>query len=240
MADFGAAVLFIDVNLGSNAVPTWTSMWGANHEVRWSDISTQDGIASAAWTPTLRPAATGIVSYTYGFTADAVGTGVIGSAGPPPAWARSNYNFARWNWDNSGTFASAPIFTSFPTNAHGAITRGDGTLLGGSADTLNVSNFSYLKANAWGRVNSAGAPAAGPGADPVVTSGTVGAVSPVAGANWIVNFQDLQGVNDWILAPFTPAATTADTWQIEFALFMGPNETPALYQVVLTIQYTWT
>ena len=238
MADFTS--LIMNANTGSQAVPTWTSIYGANHECRWSDISTQDGTGSAAWVATLRPAATGIVSYTYAFTADAVGTGFVGTAGPPVAWARANYNFAQWSWDNTGTFASAPIFTAFPSVAHGAIVRGDGSLLGGSADTLNVSNFSYLKGNAWGRVSSAGAPAAGPGADPVVTSGTVGSVSPAAGANWIANFQDLQGINDYITAPFTPAATTADTWFVEFALFMGPNETPALYLNVISIQYTWT
>jgi len=87
---------------------------------------------------------------------------------------------------------------------------------------------------------SAGEAAAAPAAAPVVTDGTVGAISPAAGANWIANFQDLQGDNDWIAFPATPAATTADQWNIEFALFTGPNMTPALYVVVLCLKYSWT
>jgi hypothetical protein len=113
-------------------------------------------------------------------------------------------------------------------------------MLQGSPDTLNVSCFSYLKGNAYGRVDSAGAPGAGPANAAVVTDGTVGSVSPVAGANWLVNFQSLMGDNDYITAPFTPAAVTANTWSLEFRLFTGPNMTPALYLVVLTLKYTWT
>jgi hypothetical protein len=235
MADFTTFVM--NANTGSQASPTWTSIYGANHECRWSDISTQDNVASASWVPTLRPAATQAISYTYAFTADATGTGFVGTAGPPVAFARGNYNFAQWSWDNLGTFASAPIFTAFPTTAHGAITRGDGSLLGGSADTLNVTNFSYLKGNGYGQVGVAGA---GPGADPAVTNGTVGSMAPAAGANWLANFQDLCGTTDYITFPATPAATTAGVWAVEFELFTGPNMTPALYQIVMTLQYTWT
>jgi hypothetical protein len=189
----------------------------------------------------IRPAATSIVSYTYAYTADATGWGFIsGQASPCPAYSKDNYLWARWNWDNTGTFASAPIFTAYPTTAHGAITRGDGTLLGGHATDTGATARSYLKGNAYGRVDSAGAPAAGPANAPVVTDGTTGSVSPAAGANWLTNFQGLQGDNDWITAPFTPAATTANTWSLHFALFTGPNETPALYVVVMTLKYTWT
>lgn len=242
MADF--TTLGLDANTGTNGAPTWTSVYGANHEVRWSDISTQDNTTSANWVATIRPAATGIVSYTYAFTADGAGTGFIGNAGPPPAFARGNFNWARWNWDNTGTFASPPIFTAYLTTGHGAITRGQGggvpNMLQGSADTLNVVDFSYLKGNAWGRVDSAGAPAAGPGADPAVADGAQGSVSPAAGANWLANFQSLMGDNDYITAPFTPAAVTADTWHVEFALFMGPNMVPSLYLCVISLKYTWT
>lgn len=238
MADF--TTLIMQANHGTLGVPVWVEVGPtANKEVRWSDSATQDGIASAAWPAMIRPAATTIVSYTYAYTADAVGWGFIsGQASPCPAYSKDNWLWARWNWDNTGTFASAPIFTAYKTTAHAAFGAGDGTLLGGHA--VDTGSRSYLKGNAFGRVDSAGAPAAGPINAPAVTDGSVGALSPVAGANWIVNFQSLQGDNDWILSIFTPAATTADTWSLHFALFTGPNETPATYTVVMTMKYTWT
>jgi len=241
MADF--TVLKMEANHGTLGAPVWVEVGPtAAHEVRWSDSATQKNIASAAWPAMIRPAATAIVSYTYAYTADAVGDGFLSNSGAIdcPAYSKDNYLWARWNWDNAGTFASAPIFTAYPTTAHGAITRGDGSLLGGHATDTGATARSYLKGNAFGRVDSAGAPAAGPTNAPVVTDGTTGSVSPAVGANWLTNFQGLQGDNDYITAPFTPAATTANTWSLHYALFCGPNETPALYVVVMTIKYTWT
>jgi hypothetical protein len=242
MADF--TTLRMEGNDHSTGAPNWVEVGPtANHEVRWSDLDTQKDIASAAWPAMIRPAATSIVSYTYAYTADATGNGFYSQSGAVacPAFSKDNYLWARWWWDNLGTFASAPIFTAYPTGAHGAIVRGDGSLLGGSADTKpGASEFSYLKGNAYGQVVTAGAPGAGPANAPVVTDGTVGSVSPAAGANWLANFQSLQGDNDYITAPFTPAATTQDQWNLEFALFTGPNETPALYTVVMSLKYTWT
>ena len=240
MADF--TVLTLEGNHGTQAVPVYVEVGPtAGKEVRWSDSATQNGIASAAWPAMIRPAAATIVSYTYAYTADAVGFGFIsGQASPCPAYSKDNYLWARWNWDNLGTFASAPIFTAYPTTAHGAIVRDDGSLLGGKIADTGGTGKSYLKGNAFGRVDSAGAPAAGPINAPVVTDGTIGSVSPVAGANWITNFQSLQGDNDWITSIFTPAATTANTWSLHYALFTGPNMTPATYTVVMTLKYTWT
>ncbi|MBU0846550.1 hypothetical protein KKH23_05120 [Patescibacteria group bacterium] len=241
MADFTS--LIMEANHGIQAAPVWVEVGpGANKEVRWNDQDDQKDIASAAWPAMIRPAATAIVSYTYAYTADAVGNGFISNAGAAacPAYAETNYMWARWNWDNTGTFASPPIFTAYPSGAHGAIVRDDGSLLGGKIADTGGGGYSYLKGNAFGRVVSAGAPAAAPAAAPVVGDGTVGSVSPGAGANWLANFQSLQGDNDWITAPFTPAATTADQWNLHFALFTGPNETPALYLVVMTLKYTWT
>jgi hypothetical protein len=245
MADF--ATITLDCNHGTQAVPAYVSIGGANTEVRWSDLDTQKNIASANWSAMIRPAATAAVSYTYAYTADAVGNGFISNAGAIncPAFSKDNYNWARWAWDNVGTFASAPIFTAFLSAAHAAIARepavGTVNQLAGSADTKpGASAFSYLKGNAYGRVTSAGAPGAAPANAPVVTDGTVGSVGPAAGANWIANFQSLMGDNDYITAPFTPAATTADTWHVEFALFTGPNETPSLYLNILCLKYTWT
>jgi hypothetical protein len=244
MADF--TVLTMEANNHTLVAPAWVVVGPtALHEVRWSDSNAQKDVASASWPAMMRPAATAAVPYTYAFTADAVGNGFISELGVDqcPAFTKENYLWARWNWDNLGTFGSAPIFTAYLTTAHAAITRENpsGGLLQGCADTKpGASAFSYLKGNAFGRVGSAGAPAAAPVAAPLVTSGTAGALSPVAGANWIATFQSLQGDNDWILAPFTPAATTADTWYIMFALFTGPGMIPALYTVVMSLKYTWT
>lgn len=241
MADF--TTMRMEGNNGTTGVPSWIDLSGANHEIRWSDRSDQKNVASAAWAAMIRPAATDQVDYTYAFTADAVGDGFYANGGACPVYSKDNYLWARWWWDNVGTFASAPIYTAYLTAAHAAITRQnpDGGLLQGSADTKpGASAFSYMKGNAWGRVTSAGAPAAGPANAPVVTDGTVGSVSPGAGANWLANFQSLMGDNDYITAPFTPAATTQDQWNIHFALFTGPNMLPALYQVVQTLKYTWT
>ena len=238
MADF--TLIKLEANTGSNATPTWTAIGGANTEIRWLDVSTADNTASASWPAAIRPAATAQVSYTYAFTADATGTGVIGTAGPPVAYDKANYLFSRWNWDAVGTFASAPIFTAYKTTAHSAISRNDGSILSGSTDTTNTNAYSYLKGNAFGRVDSAGAPAAAPAAAPLVTDGTAGSVSPTAGANWLANFQSLMGDTDWITFVATPAATTADTWSIHYALFTGPNLTPAIYTPVMSLRYTWT
>lgn len=241
MADF--TTLTLEANHGLQGAPVWVEVGpGANKEVRWNDQDDQKDIASAAWPAMIRPAATAIVSYTYAYTADAVGNGFISNAGAAacPAYDENNYLWARWDWDNLGTFASAPIFTAYPTGAHGAIVRDDGSLLGGKIADTGGGGYSYLKGNAFGRVVSAGAPAAAPAAAPVVGDGTVGSVSPAAGANWLANFQSLQGDNDWITAPFTPVATTADQWNVHFALFTGPNMVPALYQIILCLKYTWS
>lgn len=240
MADF--TVLKMEANHGTLGAPVWVEVGPtANHEVRWSDSATQHNVASASWPAMIRPAATSIVSYTYAYTADATGWGFIsGQASPCPAYSKDNYLWARWNWDNVGTFASAPIFTAYPTDAHGAVARDDGSLLGGKITDTGGTGYSYLKGNAFGQVDSVTPPAAGPANAPVVTDGTIGSVSPAAGANWLANFQSLQGDNDYITAPFTPTATTADTWSIHFALFVGPGETPALYEVILCMRYTWT
>jgi len=238
MADF--TLIKMDCNDKTLLAPNWIAVGGAGTEVRWAGVGTAKDVAIAAWPAMIRPAAVAPVPYTYAYSGVATGNGFISQQGAVdcPAFDNINYMWARWNWDNTGTFASGPIFTAYPSNAHGAITPDDQTLLGG--DTADTSDYSYLKANAYGRDVGAGAPAAAPAAVPDEDDGTVGAISPAAGANWIATYQDLQGDNDWILAPFTPTATSADQWNIMFALFTGPNMTPALYEIVLTLKYTWT
>jgi hypothetical protein len=245
MADF--TVLRFQLNTGTNASPVWTSVpasgAGTGQELRFSDLATQGAVASASWPAVTRPiSGTAGVDYLYVFTADTTSLGVFGTTSSTPV-AYSNtaqYRFLRLDWDNSGTFASAPIFTAYPTTAHGAISRGDGSILGGHATDTGGTARSYLKGNAFGRVDSAGVPAAAPTNAPTVTDGATGALSPSAGANWLTNFQGLQGDNDWIAAPFTPAATTADQWSLIIRLFLGANTVAGTHVPVISAKYTYS
>jgi hypothetical protein len=240
VADF--TTLTLDANTGSNGTPTWTSVLGASKELRYHDTSSAGlAVASASWPYSTRPGSTAGVDYAYAYTADAVGLGVLGSAGAPTAFTNASYNQYRWNWDNVGTFAAAPVFSAYPTSGHGTITRGDTAVpvLAGHASDTGGTQRSYLKGNAFGRVDSGGAPAAAPSNAPVVTDGTTGTVSPTAGANWLTNFQGLQGDNDFVTAPFTPAALTADTWHVMMRLFYGPNMTTGSYTWVNTLKYSY-
>ena len=188
-----------------------------------------------------RPAATGGVDYLYVATADAVLLGALGTtSATPPAFNHASFRQFRFDWDAVGTFASAPIFTAYPSNAHGSVTRGDGSILGGHASDTGATARSYLKGNAFGRVDSAGVPAAAPSNAAAVTDGTTGSVSPSAGANWLTNFQGLQGDNDYITAPFTPAATTADQWSMIIPLFLGAERNAGVSTPVISLKYTYS
>lgn len=187
-----------------------------------------------------RPGSTGAVSFQYAFTADTTSLGLFGtSSNTPAAFAQdaTHYLSHRWHWDNVGTFASAPIFTAYASTAHAAISRGDNSLLGGNATDTGSTARSYLKGVMWGRVNSAGAPAANPTAF-TVTDGATGSVSPTAGANWSAN-QGLQGDNDYLTAAQTPAATTADDYQLMIGLFTGPNMATGTYTFDISSRYTF-
>lgn len=248
MADFAATTgLVLQQNTGSNAAPTWTSLnnggtSGAN-ELRFSDLTTQGAVASASWPYTTRPGSTSAATfqYQYAFTADTTSLGYLGGGtNTPIAWSNANYNDKRWLWDNLGTFASAPIFTMYPSTAHGAVSRGDNSPLGGNTTDTGGTARSYFKGNGFGRVTSAGAPAAAPTNAPVVTDGTTGVLTPTAGANWLTNYQGLQDDNDWIAFPSTPAATTTDSWPVMLMLFCGPNMATGTYAGnVISIKYTF-
>lgn len=243
MADFTTARF--QANTGTNASPVWTAVpaqgAGTGQEIRFSDLSTQGATASASWPFTTRPTSgTSGVDYAYVFTADTTSLGFLGTTSTTPAaFTNASYLQFRFDWDNLGTYASAPIFTAYASNAHAAISRGDGSILGGHASDTGGTARSYLKGNMFGRVTSAGAPAAAPGSAPTVTDGATGATSPTAGANWAA-WSGLQGDNDWLAFPSTPAATTADQINLMIRLFMGTNETPSTYTPVVSWKYTYT
>lgn len=237
--------LKFQLNTNTNATPTWTDVpatgAGTGQELRFSDSSAQGSTASASWPAVTRPtSSTSGVDYLYVFTADTTSLGVFGSStSTPVAYSNtSQYHFLRLNWDNTGTFASAPIFTAYPSNAHGAITQGDNSVLGGSSS--DTSSHSYLKGNAFGRVDSAGSPAANPSNAAAATNGSAGSASPTSGANWLTNFQSLQGDTEYITAPFTPAATTADTWSLIIRLFIGANSAAGVSTPVISAKYTYS
>lgn len=242
MADF--TTLRFQLNTGTQATPVWTTVpasgSGTGQELRFSDGSGNGAVASASWPFMNRPASTTLVNYLYVFTADTTSLGSIGSStSTPTAFSNSNYHELRLDWDNTGTFASAPQVSAYTTTAHLAITRGDNSLLGGNTTDTGATARSYLKGNMFGRVSSAGAPAAAPTNAPVVTDGATGAVTPTAGANWATNYQGLQGANDYLAFPSTPAAVTADDIELMLALFTGPNMATGTYTDVLTLSYTY-
>lgn len=242
MSDF--TTFRLQGNTGTQGTPVWTAIGAAGSgtgvELRFSDVATAGATASASWPFMTRPAATGGVDYIYAFSADTTSLGILGTTSTTPAaFANASYMQFRWDWDAVGSFASAPIYTAYPSTAHGAISRGDGSLLGGHATDTGATARSYLKGTGFGRVTSLGAPAAAPGAAPVVTDGATGAVTPTAGANWSA-WQGLQGDNDWIAFPSTPAATAADQWNVMMRLFTGPNMTPGTITWVVSNKYTYS
>ena len=242
MSDF--TTLQLQINTGTNAAPVWTNVpasgAGTGFELRWSDVATAGATASASWPFMTRPAATAMVNFLYDFSADTTSLGSLGtSSNTPIAFANANYLHSRINYDAVGTFASAPILTAYPTTAHGAVTRGDNSLLGGNTTDTGATQRSYLKGNMFGRGVLAGAPAAAPTNAPVVTDGATGAVTPTAGANWATNYQGLMSDLDYLQFPSTPAAITADNINIMLALFTGPNEATSTYTNVISCKYTF-
>jgi hypothetical protein len=196
-----------------------------------------------------RPGATGQVNFQYFFTADTTCLGLLGATTTTPAtWSNTNFNDVRWSWDAVGTFGSAPIFTAYLDTSHAAITRSPSIQNGGVANMLQGSTTdtgatarSYMKINAFGRVTTSTAPAAAATNAPVVTDGATGSLAPTAGANWLTNYQGAMGDVDFITAPFTPVATTADSWQCLLTLFTGPNMVTGTYSApVVSLKYTFS
>jgi len=243
MADF--TTIRLAVNTGTNAAAVWTAIGAAATEIRWSDVATATNVASASWPAMIRPAATANVAYLYAYTADATNLGFLGTSTATPVAYSNTAQFLsqRWDWDATGTFASAPVFTAYGTTAHTTPAARGGTtdnILSGNATDTGATARSYLKGNLYGQVTSTAAPIAAPAAAAVVTDGTTGSVSPTAGANWLATFQGLMADLDYITFAATPAATVANTLNCILALFTGPNMGPATYVPVITLKYTWT
>jgi hypothetical protein len=235
----------MEMNTGSQGTPTWSSIMGAGGEWRFSDAHVAANTASASWPQTTRSASAQQLNFLHAYTADATGDWVAGaqSGGAPP----SNYNQCRWNNSVSGTYASAPVLTAYPTTAHGAISRGDGSILGGHASDTGATARAYLKGDVFGRAfqTAADTPAAAPtGAFPTITDGSTGSLVGQNSAAWSNNagaWQGLQGGNDYITsAAASWDGTSGKVWYFMLACFMGPNLTPGTLVPVCTLSYSWT
>jgi hypothetical protein len=240
VADFaagwnGTAGIGISANTGTQSVPVWTALnnsgsAGAN-ELRWSLAGTiANNTTNGTWPSDSRPGAVTQFPYLYAYTADNSGSGVLPASAPPnlpTAFVITNFFQLRVGWDGAGTFASPPILTGYGSSAHGAITRGDGTIIGGgNPDTGAVTQRSYLKGNLYGANTAAmpAAPSAGPVNAPAATDGVTGA-NPAYGASaaWLTNFQALTGDLDYIQYSGSPTALVAAVLYFMLALFTGPN-----------------
>lgn len=247
MTDF--TVLKLQGNTGaSDASPTWTDVLfnTANNELRaaLSSGSQTGSTSSANWPSMLRPTSgTSLINQLWQFTADTTGSQITTYDG-----TGSHYNQLRINWDNTGTFAAAPLISAWKDNTLPAASPGtqpsptsggDGSsIVNGSSDT---SNTSYLKGTAFGNgVTAAGAadnPSSNFGTNPVVTSGSAGG-SATSNATWLA-WTSLQAATQWVVNGVTPKATTAGTWNLLLALYMGVNITGGTLLPVLGFQYQW-
>jgi hypothetical protein len=234
-------------NTGTNAAPTWTgtalAFGGSNgaNELRFAPSSGASGsTGSAAWPYFSRPASSQTVPQLWAFTADTTGNQVNYDGTNTP------YLQLRWNWDNLGTFVSAPQFTAFGDTTHTAPSAGTqpgsqsgSPIVNGSSDT---SNTSYYKANAYGfGVDTSGTqqtPAAAPGTAAVVNSGTAGASTTATNA-WLASFQSLQGWIQYIANGAIPKSLTAGFWYWVFILFVGPNMSTGTLLPCITFQYNY-
>lgn len=215
-------------NSATDASPTWNSLAfggsaGAN-EIRWAASGAgAGGTASANWPQYSRPASTGAVPELWAFSTDTSGTKVATYTGD-----NTKANVLCINYDNTGTFATAPTFTAYGDNTHQAPAAG--TQPGGQSgspiingQSSDTSSTSYLKFNEYGDDQTGNPTAGSVGTLPTATTRNAGgSVSPGAAA-WLTTWQDAQGVIAYITHRRTPAATTAGKIFFTLILFTGPN-----------------
>src|SRR5438132_3574577 len=100
-------------NNNTDASPTYAALAfggsaGAN-EIRWTSAGAgAGGTASASWPQYSRPGSTGAVPELWYFTADTTGTKVATYDG-----TNGKANVACIDYDNLGSYASAPTFSAY-------------------------------------------------------------------------------------------------------------------------------
>ena len=231
-----------------DTTPTWTDMLfaTASYELRLCGTGAGGAsIASASWPTYLKPTSgTAVIPELWNYFGSDASGGV-----KLTAYDGTSAHYMQWriNWDNTGTFASAPIISAWATTALPAASpgtqpgTGDGTsfINGHATDT---SSTSYIKANAYGQGVTAGGtqqtPAANAAGTLTVTSGTAGAVSPGSAA-WLATWQSLQAATQYIQDGAIPAATTSGFYYIVLAFYTGANMTGGTLLPQLAVQYTW-
>lgn len=246
MADFTTLRLqYNRSDTGNDASPVWTGTAiaaggtsGAN-ELRFAPTGggQTTSTASASWPLATKPGSgTAVFQEMWAFTADTTGLKTIYTGDNTVS------RVLRFDWDNTGTFASSPQFSCFDSTSHNTPSPGtQPSIVNGSSDT---SNTSYVKINAYGAGLTSGGsqqtPSAGSaGSNPSATTGTAGSVSPSSGA-WLTNWQSAQGWTQYIVNVGTPQATTAGDWYWLPILFYGANISAATYTFCFTFQYTFS
>ena len=210
-------------------------------EVRFvnAGLGATGSTASASWPLVTKPSSgTATFAQAWAFSADTTGLQTVYTGDNTVA------RVLRWNWDTSGTYASAPQWSCFDSTSHNTPSPGtQPSIVNGSADT---SNKSYCKGNGYGygthpSGSTQDTPSAGSvGSNPTATTGTTGSVSPPTTPAWLTNWQDLAGWTDYIVNPGTPQATFAGDWYITLILFYGASISAATYTFTLTYQYTYS
>lgn len=246
MTDF--TTIKAQVNTGtSDASPTFTDMLlsTANYELRLCGTGVGNGTtASASWFTYVRPGSVGVIPEMWGYygSDNSGGTKVTTYDG-----TSSHYKQILISWDNTGTFASAPIISAWKDNTYPAASAGsqpgtgDGSAFvnGQSSDT---SSTSYIKANFYGQGLTSGGsqqtPSSNAAGTLTATSGSAGAATPGSAA-WLATWQSLQAATQYIQNGGTPQATTAGLWYGVLAFYTGPNMTGGTLVPVFGVQYTW-
>mgnify|MGYP001317826724 CR=1 FL=1 len=247
MSDF--TTLKLQGNTGtSDASPTWTDhLFGtAGYEMRaaLSTGSQTTSTASASWPSILKPSSgVTLIDNMYIFSADTTGLKISTYDG-----TTAHYMQFRINWDNTGTFASAPIISGWKDNTYPAASPGTQPGTGDGSSIINgtsgeSSSLSLLKANAYGQGLTSGGSQQTPGSNAAGTEtvtghSAAGAATPGSAA-WLATWQDLQAATDWIANGGTPQATTAGLWYFVLILRIAAGMTGGTLLPVLGFQYTW-
>ena len=238
--------LHIQGNDNTDGSPNWVPGGGSPtaglSEIRWGSAGISANTASASWPLYDRDASVTVIPMVYQYTADAVGNNYDSYTTASPI---THILQNRIYGDNTGTMGSAPIITGYPTTAHGSITPGDGSLLGGHA--TDTSSTSYLKGAAYGQNSSSAstwndAPGAAPGGSVTGTTGSAGAIAPSNGTSWSA-WQSLQGDTQYLQSNNTPTAASATSgflWYFVLRLYNGPNMTTGTLVPVASLRYTYT
>lgn len=243
MADFTAIRSMWNSN--TDASPTWNPVTfggsAGQQEVRWCAAGAGSAtIGSAAWPQYARPASPGAVPELWYFTTSDNSGGVKIATYDG---TNGKANVGCIDYDNLGTFATAPTLTAYSSSAHNAPVAG--TQPGAEAGSpivnghaTDTSSKSYAKANLYGDDQTGNPTAGSVGSSPSATTGTAGSVSPGAAA-WLAAWQDLQGSIDYITHRRTPAATTAGKIFFTIILFTGPNMSLGTITPVITFTYSY-